>query len=181
MTNFQNALAVEGHAKKDLAWYLAQCKPNAERVALKNLENQNFNAFMPLQKVTRRKAQTFQSPSRPLFSGYIFVEIDFAKGDWQKINSTRGVARLVRFGAFPCPVPQFVMQSLFASCDQANIFQQGDMLEAGDRVRVTQGPLSGFAAKIADTGAERRVHLLLEIMGQTSAVKIHRDYLLKLT
>lgn len=181
MTRVQNALAVRGHAKKNLAWYLAQCKPNAERVALKNLENQNFNAFMPLQKVTKRKAQTFKSPSRPLFPGYIFVEIDFAKGDWQKINSTRGVARLVRFGTFPCPVPQFVMQSLFASCDEAHIFHQGEMLEAGDEVRVTQGPLSGFAAKIADIGADTRVYLLLEIMGQTSEVKIHRDCLFKLT
>ena len=181
MTNVQNAPKVRGRVKKKMAWFLAQCKPNAERVALKNLENHNFNVFLPLQKLTKRKSQTFQSPLRPLFPGYIFVEIDFVKGDWQKINNTRGVVRLIRFGTFPCPVPHFVMQSLFASCDEAFIFHQGEMLKAGDEVQVTQGPLSGFAAKIADIGTDNRVYLLLEIMGQTSTIKIHQNHLLKLT
>jgi transcriptional antiterminator RfaH len=129
MTSIQSTEAVQGDAKQDLAWYLAHCKPNAERVAHQNLENQDFNTFLPLQKVTKRKAQTFQTPSRPLFPGYIFVQIDSAKGGWRKINNTRGVARLVRFGPYPCPVPPIVMQSLFASCNEDNIFDQRPVMK----------------------------------------------------
>lgn len=181
MTIAQTSEIAKGDAKQNSAWYLVQCKPNAERVAIKNIRDQNFTAFLPLQKVTRRKANSFQTPLRPLFPGYVFVEIDPVNGHWQKINSTRGVIRLVRFGLYPCPVPPNVMQFLFSSCNKDSVFESGESLLAGDRIKVTHGPFTGFAAKIADISADKRVYLLLEIMGQTSIIKIRHDHLLKVT
>ena len=79
-------------------WYLAQCKPNATHVAVRNLDNQGFVSFLPLQEGTKRKGKGFQNQIRPLFPGYLFVQLDVNDGPWRKINNTRGVARLVRLG-----------------------------------------------------------------------------------
>ena len=110
-------------------------------MARRNLENQGLSAFLPLQKLTRRKGNVFQTQLRPLFPGYMFVAQDPTSGQWRKINNTRGVARLVRLAAELTPVPPTIMDLIFARCDVAGVFQQNATLVSGDDANITQGPL----------------------------------------
>ena len=70
------------------AWYVVQTKPNAEAMAFRNLENQDFSSFLPLQKLTLRKGTAFKTLLRPLFPGYMFIAQDPTAGQWRKINNT---------------------------------------------------------------------------------------------
>ena len=160
------------HVAAGQVWYLVHCKPNGEQMALRNLKNQDFPAFLPLQKLTRRKGTAFQTQLRPLFPGYIFVAQDPTAGQWRKINNTRGVARLVQLAAEPTPVPPKIMDQLFARCDATSVFQQSTTLVAGDDAKITEGPFAGAIAKIIEIHPNQRVHLLLEFMGQTSTLTI---------
>ena len=153
-------------------WYLAQCKPNATHIAVRNLENQDFVCFLPLQEVAKRKGKVFQHQIRPLFPGYLFVQLDATEGPWRKINSTRGIARLVHLGAEPSVVPDAIIANLMARCDEMSIVQDAGALVLGDRAQVTQGPFSGFVATIADVEANDRIYILLDIMGQLTKVSI---------
>ena len=153
-------------------WYLAQCKPNATHIAVRNLDNQGFASFLPLQKNTIRKAKGFQHQIRPLFPGYLFVQLDPSEGPWRKINSTRGIARLIRFGTEPSVVPDAIITGLMALCNEMGIIQGDKAFSVGNRVQITQGPFSGFVATIADFEANARIYILLEIMGQTTNVTI---------
>ena len=153
-------------------WYLAQCKPNATHIAVRNLENQGFVSFLPLQEGTKRKGKGFQHQIFPLFPGYLFVQLDAAEGPWRKINSTRGIARLVRLGDKPSVVPDAIIAGLMARCDEVGIIQDAGALAVGDRAEVTQGPFSGFVATIADVEANARIYILLDIMGQSTKVSI---------
>jgi len=146
----------------ELRWYLVQCKPNAAQIAVRNLENQSFGTFLPLQEITKRKGRIFERQIRPLFPGYLFVQIDPNLGPWRQVNSTRGVNRLVRLGAEPSVVPNEIVKALMARCNQA---------------QVTQGPLSGFIATISNIEPNNRINILIEIMGQTTKVAINADAL----
>jgi transcriptional antiterminator RfaH len=153
-------------------WYLAQCKPNATHIAIRNLDNQGFASFLPLREGTKRKGRGFQHQIRPLFPGYLFVQLDADEGPWRKINSTRGIARLVRLGAEPSAVPDAIIAGLMARCNELGIIQDAGTLAVGDRARVTQGPFSGFVSTIADVEADARIYILLDIMGQSTSVSI---------
>ena len=161
-------------------WYLAQCKPNATHIAVRNLENQDFVSFLPLQEVAKRKGKGFQHQIRPLFPGYLFVQLDATKGPWCKINSTRGIARLVRLGAEPSVVPDAIIANLMARCDEMSIIQDDRALVLGNRAKVTQGPFSGFIATIANVEANDRIYILLDIMGQSTKVSIEAKALTSL-
>ena len=160
------------HLAAGQAWYLVHCKPNSEQMARRNPQNQHFPAFLPLQQMTCRKGTAFQTQLRPLFPGYIFIAQDSTAGQWHKINNTRGVARLVRLAAEPTPVPQTIMDQLFARCDSTGVFQQSATLVAGDDAKITQGPFAGAIAKIIEIDPNQRAHLLLDFMGQTSTLTI---------
>ena len=114
-----------GHSDAShLHWYLVHCKPNCVKLARQNLTNQNFDVFLPMQKITKRKANQFQTILRPLFPGYLFVQLDSLAGQWRKINNTRGVARLVQLGANPCPLPDAVIAALLERCDAEHVLQK---------------------------------------------------------
>ena len=162
----------------DLRWYLVQCKPNEAQIAVRNLENQSFRTFLPLKKTTKRKGKIFQRQIRPLFPGYLFVQIDPNQGLWRQVNNTRGVARLVRLGAEPSVVPNEIVEALMTRCDKKSILRQtsetqSSLLHAGKQAQVTQGPFSGFISTISDIEPNNRINILIEIMGQTTKVVIN--------
>ena len=56
-------------------WYLIQFKPNSHRLAERNLRQQGFETFLPMQKITHRKISRFVNDLKPLFPGYMFVSV----------------------------------------------------------------------------------------------------------
>ena len=163
---------------QELRWYLVQCKPNATQIAVRNLENQSFGTFLPLQEITKRKGEIFQRQIRPLFPGYLFVQLHPGQGPWRQVNSTRGVIRLVCLGAEPSVVSIELVETLMARCDKQSILRQtsetqSSQFHAGNQAQVTQGPFSGFIATISDIEPNNRIHILIEIMGQTTKVAIN--------
>jgi len=166
----------------DLRWYLVQYKPNAAQIAVHNLDNQSFGTFLPLQELTKRKGKIFQRQIRPLFPGYLFVQIDPDQGPWRQVNSTRGVARLIRLGAEPSVVPNEIVEALMARCDKRGILRQtseiqSSQLNSGIQAQVTQGPFSGFVATISDIEPNNRISIVLELMGQATKIVINADAL----
>lgn len=164
-----------------LSWFLVHCKPNAAHLASQNLRNQNFGVFLPMQKITKRKAKKFKTMLRPLFPGYLFVQIDPLAGDWRKINNTRGVTRIVQFGADSCPVPDTVMAALFERCDADHVLRDLGVLKSGNQARISEGPLSGLIAEIINIEPHGRVHLLLDIMGQATNVFVAPSTIISIT
>ena len=153
-------------------WFLIQCKPNSHRIAERNLKRQGFETFLPLAEVTRRKSTKFVNELRPLFPGYMFVTFDPSDAPWRKINSTQGVSRLVSFDGRPKPVPSALTSELQARCDEAGKLLPVTDLEVGAEIKISSGPFSEFVGTVEAIDPDKRVWVLLELMGQKSKVKL---------
>lgn len=158
-----------------LAWFLAQIKPNARKIAERNLARQRFETFLPLIEQTDRHSGRFVQTHKPLFPGYIFVRFDPAKGAWRSINSTQGITKLVSFGQAPAPVPDDLVAQLRARCDQDGVVTPMPDLTVGDKVTVTQGPFAAFMAEILQVDEDQRVWLLIDLMGRQTRVAVRRQ------
>ena len=86
-------------------WYLIQFKPNSHRLAERNLLRQGFETFLPMQKITRRKASRFVSDLKPLFPGYMFVSVTLTWPLGVQSTARLGYQRLVSFEGKPKPLP----------------------------------------------------------------------------
>lgn len=161
----------------DPSWYLVQLKPHGARIAERNLRRQGFQTFLPIEEVTTRRRGTFATTRRPLFPGYLFVALDPKTGQWSSINSTSGVARLVSFGTAPANVPKGLVDSLMSQADADGTLLPQDNLEAGDGVTITRGPFTDFVAQVTALSPDRRVWVLLEVMGRQTHVALTRDHL----
>lgn len=153
-------------------WHLAQVKPNADKIAIRNLERQNFTTFQPLERRTRVRGGKFVTQLRPFFPGYVFIAYPEVAAPWSLVNSTYGVARLVTFGGRPAPVPAGIVAGLQAACGEDGTMTLDHQLRAGAAVTISSGPFASFVAEVERITPDRRVLVLIDFMGKQTRVKL---------
>lgn len=163
--------------ERGTSWFLAQLKPNSAKIADKNLKRQGFQTFLPLEEETRQRNGKFITTDRPLFPGYIFVAFDAAHGLWRKVNSTYGITRLISFGREPATVPLDLVSQIMQRCDAAGKLLPPKTFEPGDQVALTTGPFANFVAEVEKITPDRRVWVLMELMGGQTRVAVGTEQL----
>lgn len=158
-----------------LRWYAVQCLSNREFVAASQLGNQGFATFLPCLLKTRRHARKFDSVRRPLFPGYLFVQLDIARDRWRSVNGTVGVAKLVGHAELPSAAPAGSIEAIRAACDESDVMHVSVDMAPGDAVRVTRGPFSELVGRLEGLDGAARVRVLLELMGRRTSVVLPRE------
>ena len=148
------------------AWYVIHTKPRQEARALENLQNQGFNCFLPTMQVQKLRNQRVQTVTEPMFSRYLFIQLDDTNQNWGPIRSTLGVSKLVSFGSQPSKVsPEFI-----AFLKEAPPEALERMFAPGDSVQVAQGPLRGVEGKYIAHDGETRAFVLVHLLGQPQQI-----------
>ena len=158
----------------ECSWHLAQFKPNCAMIAKRNLARQGFETFLPLESRTRVIRGKFVDEIRPFFPGYIFVGAPGTARPMHAIHSTYGISQLVCFGKKAAPVPQALLNDLMERCDGNCVMRRDLDLESGEMVRLTTGPFANLVGEVVRAPTDRRVWLLLDVMGQRTKVSITR-------
>jgi len=152
-------------------WFILQFKTNAHHKANKNLNQQSFETFLPLQDTTSRKLSRFINTSKPLFPGYMFIRFDRAESNWHKINNTYGVSRLITFNSILKSVPNNIIDSLMKRYDLSGKLLPIKKLRKGDQVTVLMGPFANFIATVEKYEADQRIWILMDLMGRKTKIK----------
>jgi transcriptional antiterminator RfaH len=157
-------------------WFVVQLKPNCAALAERNLARQGFWVFAPFEEASVRAGRQFKLVQRPLFPGYIFVSFDPLSSPWRSINGTYGVARLISLTTNrPTPVPAKLIEGLKASCDRAGKYVSAYLPGEGERVRIAAGPFADFIATVDKIEPQRRVWVLLDILGSSTRVAVNAE------
>jgi transcriptional antiterminator RfaH len=156
-----------------LNWYLVHSKPRQERVALENLERQAYPCYLPLLAVEKIRRGRLTVAEEPLFARYLFVQLDTdSQGrSWAPIHSTRGVARLVRFGNEPARVDDSLIAMLREQAAQVGLAQR--LFEPGQKVQVTDGPFAGVEGIFQLNDGEARAMVLIELLSRQVSLPVH--------
>jgi transcriptional antiterminator RfaH len=149
-------------------WYVAQTRPHAENKASAHLRRQGFEVYLPRYLKQRRHARRIDTIAVPLFPSYLFVAVDMTTQRWLSIQSTVGVARLVRDGDRPAPVPLDVIETLKVNEDANGLIrlERAARFSPGDKVRVVGGAFSDCLGLYEGMSGEARVAILLELLGR---------------
>ena len=150
------------------AWYVVHTKPRQEACALENLQNQGFNCFLPTMQVQKLRNQKVQTITEPMFSRYLFIQLDDTTQNWSPIRSTLGVSKLVSFGPQPSKVPP----EFIAFLKEAPAETIECMFAPGDAVQVASGPLKGLEGQYLAHDGETRAFVLVDLLGQPQKLRM---------
>ena len=158
-------------------WFILQFKSNSQRLAAKNLNRQGFETFLPLHDNTSRRLSRFINTSKPLFPGYMFIRFDRAESEWQKINNTYGVSRLITFNSILKSIPTIFVDHLMKRYDLSGKLIPIKKLKKGDQVTVLKGPFADFIATVEKYEADQRIWILMDLMGGKTKIQTPSDNL----
>ena len=158
-------------------WFILQFKSNSHHLAVKNLNRQGFETFLPLHDTTSRRLSRFISTSKPLFPGYMFIKFDRTEFEWHKINSTYGVSRLITFNSILKSIPTIFVDHLMKRYDLSGKLLPIQKLKKGDQVTVLKGPFANFIATVEKYEADQRIWILMDLMGRKTKIQTPSDNL----
>src|ERR1700722_1958619 len=140
----QLAAVASVHSTSQLRWYLVQCRPRQDERARDHLERQGFECYRPLYRREQIRGGRKHWGKAALFPNYVFVRLDQINHNWLPIRSTRGVAQIVRFNAYPLPVADDIIEQVRRRVDGGPMRERA--LHAGERVVISEGSFSGIEA-----------------------------------
>lgn len=172
-TNPSKAEVYNMDAASNENWNLVHLRPNSEELARRNLQRQGVNVFSPFEEFTIRKANRLISSHRNLFPGYFFVQFDHHIVRFRSINSTIGVNRLVSFrDNVPARVPGALVHELMERCDAHGKIRPLSEISVGQAALIKKGPFADMVGNIINIDRQKRVWLLLDLLGREVHVSI---------
>ncbi len=149
-------------------WYLLAVKTNQSAKAQALLNQQDIETYSPQITITDGKTTKVE----PAFSTYIFAHFDPNLDSVLKINNTRGVRHVVKFGGQLAIVADDIIDAMRSQFDDVVVDAAP---KAGDKVVITSGPFEGIEGIYKQTDKQQRDILLIQLVHNTHKIAVYRD------
>lgn len=161
-------------------WYVFYTKSRHEKKVRDLLLRKGYQVFLPLQKVVRQWSDRKKKVEVPLFNSYIFVYIPEYKVS--EVVQTPGIAWVIRHNGKPAALQprEYELINRFLQTGLLIEVLPKDDLQAGDWVRVMDGPLKGAEGQVTAVNPGKFT-VVLETLGQAMRVDIKPEVLKKLS
>jgi transcription antitermination factor NusG len=155
-------------------WFVFYTKSRQEKKVRDLLVKNNFEVFLPLQKVTRQWSDRKTKVEVPLFNSYIFVQAE--EHEIPLVLKTPGIAWNIRTNGKPATlrknelemIKRFLATGLLLETSALN----RDLFKSGDKARVIDGPLAGIIGVISGDPDTEKLNVLVESIEQVIRIQI---------
>ncbi|MBW2051412.1 MAG: UpxY family transcription antiterminator [Deltaproteobacteria bacterium] len=155
-------------------WYAVYTRSNFESKAYTHLSQKSINAFLPKIQVTSNRQGRCRKILRPLFSGYLFVNIDLSPENHLEIIKSTGVVYLVGINDKPVPINEEEIANLMILDETDQPLQDQAYLKKGDKVIITEGPLKGLIGfYLVNKQKVDRVVVSIDFLKRSLAVELN--------
>ena len=154
------------------AWYAIWTHSHCERLVAGQLEAKGFNGFLPEMPV-RKPRRAASGALAPMFPGYLFVHDALDKERYIEILKVRGVVRILEDGwTRLTSIPNEEIEAVRRVLASDALVSEHPFLQSGDRVRVTDGPLSGLEGLFVRDQHKGRLVVSVGLLGRSVAVEM---------
>ena len=169
-----------------LRWYVAHTYSGHEQKAKRYLESAIANGgfenrfgqiLIPTEQVTEMKQGKRGTSTKKFLPSYILIEVDRDKETQNIVVNTPGITNFVGAGGKPAPLKEDEVQRIVGQIDQSRTEEVKEIpFQAGDPVKVKDGPFMDFSGTVSEVNMERRkVKVMVSIFGRPTPVEL--DYL----
>jgi transcription termination/antitermination protein NusG len=166
-----------------LRWYVAHTYSGHEQKAKTYLESAVINAglqerfgkiLIPTEQVTEMKQGKRATSTKKFLPSYILIEMDLDKVTQNLVVSTPGITNFVGAGGKPQPLKEDEVQRIAGQIDRSRTEEVAEIpFQAGDPVKVIDGPFADFSGTVSEVNMERRkIKVMVSIFGRPTPVEL---------
>jgi len=162
------AAAEPAAAQGEGPWFAVWTRPRAEKVVVEQLRRKRIEAFLPTVARWSRWKDRKKKIDWPLFPGYCFARFDPRSS--LDVLTCVGVATVITFDGKPAPIPHEEIEAIQRLVETELQFDPCPLLNEGDMVEVTHGPLKGVVGRLIRKGPQTKLVLSLTMINRAVAV-----------
>lgn len=167
------------HLQMNPLWFALYTRPRFEKKVTRLLEEEGFEAWLPMQTVIRQWSDRKKKVEIPLFSSYVFIRIP--KNQLYHAVQIDGVARTVGFSGEPAAIREEQIEMIRKVLKGPEAFEVTETsFVKGETVAIINGPLKGFTGKWVNWKGKKRVSLEIEQLHKSILVTLPAVYIKKI-
>lgn len=153
-------------------WHAVYVKSRAEKKAQIELQIQEIETFLPLQRKLRQWSDRKKWVEMPLISGYLFVRA--SRKEYDQVLQSNNVISYVRFEGKAAIIPEYQIEylKLMLKQDSSEVEITREKLKPGQMIEVVAGPLIGLKGKLQKIKGKSKVAIEIEQLGYSALIEI---------
>lgn len=166
-----------------MSWYAVHTLSGHEQKAKRYLESAVENSgldekfgqiLVPTEEVTEMRQGRRTTTTKKFLPSYILVEMDLDKQTQELVVSTPGITNFVGAGGRPKALRENEVRRIIGQIDSSRTEEVTDIpFQAGDSVKVNDGPFADFSGTVSEVNMERRkVKVMVSIFGRPTPVEL---------
>ena len=130
--------------------------------------------LIPTEEVVELRNGKKVTSKRLVYPGYVLVEMEMDDALWHEVKNTPRVTGFVGGGNTPVPLSADEVNSiLYRQASSAERPRPKMTFEKNDKVRIVDGPFSGFEGKVDEINTERgTLRVMVTIFGRSTPVEL---------
>ena len=164
-------------------WYVVHTYSGFENRAKQNLEERVKNLgkgdyfasiLVPTETVVELVKGKKKTSQRKIFPGYILVQMDLNEETWHIVKDTPKITGFAGDSTKPVPVSEREVEEILSTMKEGvSKVKSKVSFNAGDSVRVIDGPFVNFIGTIEEVKPEKRkLRVLVSIFGRATPVEL---------
>jgi len=167
------------HVDSNVSWFALQVRSRFEKNVASFLDGKGYEWFLPTYRSRRRWSDRMKDVELPLFPGYLFCR--FNPQERLPILKTPGMISIVGTAKIPTAVDEAEIVALQMLVNSGLPRQPWPYLQAGQRVRIEQGALSGLEGIFLQQKGCDRVILSVTLLQRSVAVEIDNGWVVPIS
>lgn len=143
-----------------------------QRIESLKMDDKIFRVLVPKEKQIEIKNGRRKTVEKKIFPGYVLVEMIVTDDSWYVVRNTPNVTGFIGLGVRPTPMSKNEVERIQK---RMGVEEPKYKIEfkPGDLVRITDGPLKGFEAKVTDIDEDKgKIKVLVSMFGRETPVNL---------
>lgn len=154
-------------------WFALYVNAKHEKKVALKLQEQKVEAYAPIVKKLQQWSDRKKWVEFPMLSGYVFVNVDLATIEKEKVLSHPSVFGFIKFGGEETAIQNHEIDILKSiELTGYDVTQEGHDFKISDLVVINQGPLKGLEGHIVKIQDEEFIRIELTSIKQNITVKV---------
>ena len=145
-----------------------------ERIQSSTCADKFEKVLVPTEEVVELVKGKRKTSSRKFYPGYILVRMEMDDETWHIVNNTAKVTGFLGGRSTPSPLTDEEADQILQRMEAGKLKPQPKyFFEAGDEIRVIDGPFTNFNGTVEDVNPEKgKIKVLVSIFGRATPVEL---------
>lgn len=158
-----------------MRWFAVYVRSRHEARVAKHFNDREIEFFLPQYKEERKWSDRKVEIELPLFPGYLFVRMRRSLETLFRVVEVPGVITIVGRGSSPEALEDAEIELLRNAMMNPHAAKPHKLMKAGDKVKITRGPLQGAEGFLVREKGKDRVVLTIGTIERSMSVEVDSD------